>query len=735
MKNKRDDSPNMDYFELRRRHEEYKNRERMATMEKADDEEQEFLSEQKPSADENISAARQSVEPSSKPVENTPSDIQEAVVFPETSVMEYDTVEENVISEAQVEADIPEAEEYDAPEDYASDEQYGDEEQYSNNPNPFDSFIRIFKNLKSRISRKNNSENDYYDDEYPEDDYPSEYSEEDIDQDDVPQDGYAKDDASVSHRGLLGWRKSSEAEVEPEEASADIADVVDLPEEDIPNSIPQSSDYSEEDYADEAYDDYNDYEDDEETPRKLSGFKKFLRLFIVPVSEEERTSSDQSKYEDDYTDEDYEDEDDSFNAHSVSSEDDYHININEARRDMEGSEIIEGGSEMSDLNKVNPELTKQLAADLENPGMSRRERRELAERLAAQKAAEEKAVAEKAESAEPVVSDLFDNQPLEADTVEDVSDGIVNIEESSSIDVSIVDEPTREFKPVSKLSFDEFMEAMEETSEDNDEYEEDEEDDEEYEKPRRHGLFSRRSRKAEKEADDEDEYDEDDDEEEDEDDEDAKPRRGLFGRLKSSKYDEDDDDEDDEDDEDDDFDEDDVKPGRKNASRKSRRNRYDDEDDYDDYDEDEDFDDYDDEDEDFDEDDDYDDYDEDDDDEDGSSAGRGILRFFISLLSIILVLAILFFAANIANLLGWTFMDNIIQKLPAGVVEVLFPSENTKNLISGDNDQNPVSADPSTVPTDILDNLETPATEADPVVETPSEDTPVSNIAGANSVG
>ena len=43
---------------------------------------------------------------------------------------------------------------------------------------------------------------------------------------------------------------------------------------------------------------------------------------------------------------------------------------------------------MSDLNNVNAELTNELAAELGTPGMSRRERRELALRQAAQKAAE-----------------------------------------------------------------------------------------------------------------------------------------------------------------------------------------------------------------------------------------------------------------------------------------------------------------------------------------------------------
>ena len=133
---------------------------------------------------------------------------------------------------------------------------------------------------------------------------------------------------------------------------------------------------------------------------------------------------------------------------------------------------------MSDLNNVNAKLTNQLAEGLETVGMSRRERRELALRQAAEKAAAEAAaapVAEAIEAAEEQTQDAVQaaeekveqvgDKVLEAAAVEDVAEGIVNIQEAKDDYDAILDEPTREFKPVSKSSLDELMEDEDEDDE------------------------------------------------------------------------------------------------------------------------------------------------------------------------------------------------------------------------------------------------------------------------------
>ena len=300
---------------------------------------------------------------------------------------------------------------------------------------------------------------------------------------------------------------------------------------------------------------------------------------------------------------------------------------------------------MADQNKVNPELTNQLAADLERPGLSRRERRELAERLAAERAAAEQANTKAQKSADAAeIPDLFAEQPLEADSIENVSSGIVDIKPTQQNDViSSVDEPTREFKPVSKLNFDEFMNAVETSQKSdllNDQDGDDEDEEDEDEKPARRSIFSRRSRKEDEDEDDEDEED----------------------------YDDEDDDE-----------EEDIKP-KSRRNKKSRRDRYDDEDDeydeYDDYDDDEDdYDDYD------DEDDDY-----DDDDEDDVGIGYRLLSVLKALVVIFLILVVLFFVVNILNLVNVISLDSIAAKLPSGVVNVLLPSQNFKSSDNAGND-------------------------------------------------
>ena len=118
---------------------------------------------------------------------------------------------------------------------------------------------------------------------------------------------------------------------------------------------------------------------------------------------------------------------------------------------------------MDEKNKVSIEMTKQMGEGLESGGMSRRERRERAERLAAQQAAK------RAAAPIPEIE-----TPLVADSVNDVSSGIVEIQQPTislgdldsaakpaAVEPAVkevpaepeaddVDEPTREFKPLSR---------------------------------------------------------------------------------------------------------------------------------------------------------------------------------------------------------------------------------------------------------------------------------------------
>ena len=266
---------------------------------------------------------------------------------------------------------------------------------------------------------------------------------------------------------------------------------------------------------------------------------------------------------------------------------------------------------MDDMNKPTIDsLQQQMAAELETSGMSRRERRERAMRLAAEEAAkaaaaapapeavpaEEAAPVQESAPAQQAVPSVFEEKPVASEPAEE-----------------IVEEPTREFKPVS------MRDAAPSTDENLFDLDDDEDDEEEEEvkKPRR-GLFGRRS--ARKDEDDEDDGDYEDDEEdydEDEDDEedDRPARRGLFGRRRRV----DDEDEEDED-EDEDYDDEDEDE---------------DEDDYDEYDE------YDDDDEDADDEDEY-----DEDEDEHRSFGHHVIGVLKAVLGIIIFLLVVVIVLN-----------------------------------------------------------------------------------------
>jgi len=696
MSNIRDNAPIYDLEELQRQHDKYKARKQQEMLKKA-------------------SAAEAKAEPAAEeakaaPATEKPAANPEIIVEPrqpEETFVEEDTPEDFDID---FEEDMP-SEDYEGDgyaENAAVSDENGADEAPRQNPNPFDSLFKVAAALKSKFSRKKNAA--YEGDEaYP--DYEEEFSEENLPTDDVmtedpdtagayiPEDDYVEE--APAPRRRFGFRRAAAPIVEEdlaEDASEDVP--VDIPEdvvgydeaapvyaEDAPaydvgyedDGYAEESyeDYPEEEYSDGEYGDeeYGDEFEEAPAPRKIGKFGKFIRLFVVPVDEDALLPADEEGLDEEVYPEYSEDPE---HYYPIAPEVDAH-SMEEPEQPCHDSEdaedVIEGGLDnMADLNRSNPELSRALAADLDKPGMTRRERRELAERKAAEEAARKaveepsfddvEAEAPKAEEPE-TISDLFADEPLEADVVKDVSSGIVEIEEASADEIPVVDEqPTREFKPVSKMSFDEFIDTVEEEAA----AEEEDAAEEEEETPVRKGLFGRRSKKVveEDEYDDEEEYDDEYDDEEEE--EEEKPRRrGLFGRRKARKVEEEEEDE--YDDEYDDEEEEEEEP-----RRRGRRDRYDDEEEYDDeYDDAYDDEEY------------YDDEDEDDY-EGGSSFGRSILRFFIVIISLVLILAIVLLGANILNVIDVISLKPLADRMPEKVADILLFSEETKNLLSAEED-------------------------------------------------
>ena len=658
MSNRRDMEPTLDFYELRRRHEEYKNSQRQARGETDEpvEDEQPVAAEPEAVTEADIPAAEPAVDAVAEDIGgeiageaarlNVEDDVDAAPEDGEP--LADDAFEDEVLDDGDFDA--------------ANAEDAGQD-----NPNPFDPFIHAFKGIRGKLSkrfRRGGDAGDEDEDELYEDEAP--YEDEDFEGE--PQADGAEP-ASPAVEPVIDEL--------PETAQpADVEDIFEgAPQRPADEALETDGDIDPDgdapDEGDEDFDDEDD-EDEDDSPRKPSGFKKFLRLFVVPIDEDEAEGDD---------DEDY-DEDD-WDGEDAGPEDDPEGGAFEGPADVSGD--IEGGPEMSDLNNVNSELTNELAAALETSGMSRRERRELALRQAAEKAAREAAeqaeaaasqaeaeVADAAEAAEQQVEEAAQQvaqtveaaqqkaeQALEADAIEDVASGIVNIDTVKDDYDAILDEPTREFKPVSKLDLDELAE--------------------------------------DKKSDDGD--DEDDEEEE----EDEKPRRGLFGRRRKSRdEDEDEDDEDEDDDEDDEDDEEDRK-----RSRRRRRQRYD-EDDEDEYDE---YDDYDDEDDD-DYDDDYDDYD----DEDGASFGHVLLGILKGFLTAVMLLLFVVVVLNVLNVFGVLSLENFARRLPDKMVSVFLPSEGMKQRLNVEANANPAPVVEQPV-------IEQPAEQ--PVVEQPVVEQPV----------
>ena len=322
---------------------------------------------------------------------------------------------------------------------------------------------------------------------------------------------------------------------------------------------------------------------------------------------------------------------------------------------------------MDEKNKVSIAMTKKMGEGLESGGMSRRERRERAERLAAEEAAK------RAAAPIPEIE-----TPLVADSVNDVSSGIVEIQQPTislgdldsaakpapvepaakeapaEPEADDVDEPTREFKPLSRRAAKSKADLFSFDASDDEEDDEDEDEDEE--PAEKHGRFSLFGKKGAKDE-EEDEDDEEDEDEEDDEDEEPAPRKSRRDR----------------------------------SARKSRASHYD----------------------------------EDDEDEEGGF-GRALIGFFKGLFGVILFLLVVVFALNALDFFNVMPLDSVYEKYynkAPGVFDTLFPSHTLKKPAEQGGDITAVDPlEQDAQETQAPEETEAPVVTAEPTVtEAPAE--------------
>lgn len=694
MNNQRDNGPSMDYYELRRRHEEFKQRQ-------ASQQHQHPAPAPKPAAKPQTPPAQpveEPIEPEVLPVR----EVEEPVEAPQSAPIEPELAADDGFDEASDEAfddGFDDAEPVrTADDDFDA---LGDPDLAEDNPNPFGTFIHLFHDIRERAHQRKEAHGDFdeeLDTPAPKKSLVSLFSRKkkaeedylDYDDSDFADENYVKESFPDEPADEPADESVEAPPFEEADTPLPAADIEDAFDDEPPiTRKPEPADDGFDDFEDNGFDDIDEVLDDEgdDSSPKGSGFKRFLSLFIV--------REDDGDMDDDYEPDDDEDMD-WDGAADAEAEDDWEdaprrapINVyarpataNDGFSSQRMADDIEGGSDMDEKNKLNIEMTEQMAEGLESRGMSRRERRELAERLAAEEAAK-RAAAQPAPAPEEVV-------PLTIDSVQDPVPSIVEIPEEPAPKApelkpvaESIDEPTREFKPLSKKS----VRAAKETSlfDIDDEDDQDEDDDEEA--PARFPFFRGRKNRDEDEDEDDDEDEDEDEDYDDEDEEDERPRR---------------------------------KSRRSRSARKSRSARYDDDDeddDEDDYD-----DDYDDED---DEEDDYDDdYDEDEDydDEDDRPVGRTILGFFKGLLAVVLVLLALIVALNFLDYFNVLSLDPLFEryynKAPE-LMDTLFMSHDFKSQNNNAGDaltsvEQPTIAPDSAVIPSVTDSVPTADVSAEP---------------------
>ena len=160
MSNKRDMEPSLDFYELRRRHEEFKNSQRQAKAQ--------------PKEAEPVEA--EAVVDEAPVTEQAPSYADAPVEAAETAVDAEDTV-------PAPSADFVVEDTADAPEDGDYEDEDGGDADASDNPNPFDPFIHAFKGIRSRIGKRfgrggeeEEEADEDEDEEYGDEDYEEEES-------------------------------------------------------------------------------------------------------------------------------------------------------------------------------------------------------------------------------------------------------------------------------------------------------------------------------------------------------------------------------------------------------------------------------------------------------------------------------------------------------------------------------------------------------------------------------
>ena len=523
----------------------------------------------------------------------------------------------------------------DAPEDthvaFAADEEdYPDDETDDSGSNPFHSFILTFNKLRDRFAARRGARDDEglddadddYGDEEPREEKraPFRFLKRHAEEADEPEESFGDkrfDEAAA--RPAEAAMPAAKVSAPKKEAAMSVAPVaLDVPEEE---SIPEAEEIPVPRVMDEDEYEGPGAEDEEDDAPRESGFKRFLHLFIVREDRiDEPDGEDESHFDEPEIDD-------------VVEEQEYDDSLFTRPREHGASE--EEQDPMGEQENNQDNLTDLMADGLDDGTLSRRERRLLRERQEALK-----------QAAEPEATK------------------------------AAIDEPTREYKPVSRpQAFEpapEPVASLFEKSEPPRKAARHEEADEDAEEPK--------SRKRGRRTDD---FDDDDDDE---------PKSRKRGRR------------------DDDFDDyDDEEPKSRKRGRRD--------DDYDDYDDeepksrkrgrrDDDYDDYDDEprrgrryDDDYDDDDDY-----------APSFGHYVLGFFKVLIAVVLVLAVALFGLYFADqavpggvgAYGW-----LQEKLP--VIDKILPSgeddTNTQgavdtlnlNTTSPDESASPDATDASTV--------------------------------------
>ena len=459
MARNRDNRPELDYDLLVERHERFRSRHPQKKSEKPSDSASPKV---KPDLDKAQSSAK------AQPVQPSAPEADEAQNAPEAAdvAAPVDAPIPDDLDGAVAEAPAPEAVDgydddydlYDEDEQDVEEEDVEEEDGEPANPNPFGSILSFLSRSRdaigARLKRRGANED---------------YEEYDPDEDEEDEDDYGVDDENDTSEAAPA-ADTQDVQPAPDAPAADVsnpsedaADIFDVPEDDAPAAAPvpqfrdDDDDGEDEDYLDEE-DDEDLADDDEEDEPSEGALTRFLHLFVDRADEED-------------DEEDEEDEDDAADGDAFESDVDESVGVfAPVERRPLGGEI-----DMQEPRKIDTEMTELMAEGLGERTLSRRERRELQQR----REAEREAIA-----------------PASGHD-EDMEDG--------------VDEPTREFMPISRERATTSSREIEPPASLFD----DDEDEEEIEPPisRRAQRLQRKEARLDEEYEDEDDYDDEDEDE------------------------------------------------------------------------------------------------------------------------------------------------------------------------------------------------------------------------------